>query len=67
MFIVSALSLHPFEEKPDEAVESEEVPGLAVAVERAAGEKCERCWIYSETVGDNAEQPTICSKCVANL
>lgn len=32
-------------------------------VVRAKGEKCERCWVYSETVGKDTEHPTLCSKC----
>jgi len=28
-----------------------------------AGEKCERCWCYSETVGEDQKYPTICEKC----
>ena len=36
---------------------------LKVAVLPADGEKCERCWCYSTTVGQNPEHPTLCSKC----
>lgn len=36
---------------------------LSVTVEHAAGEKCERCWSYSDSVGQNSEHPTICSRC----
>jgi isoleucyl-tRNA synthetase len=38
-----------------------------VRVERADGTKCERCWNYSTHVGENAEYPTICERCVAAL
>ena len=34
-----------------------------VEVEMADGKKCERCWIYSETVGEDNENPNICHKC----
>ena len=37
--------------------------GIEVKVEIAPGEKCERCWMYSETVGEDKENPTICKKC----
>ena len=36
---------------------------VGVSVEAAAGTKCERCWIYSETVGLSSEHPTLCSRC----
>ena len=39
--------------------------GIGVTVRHAEGEKCERCWTYSGSVGNNAEQPTLCSRCAA--
>ena len=40
---------------------------IGVKVERAEGEKCERCWMYSTTVGESAEHPTLCERCRDNL
>jgi len=37
--------------------------GVVVTVSRASGHKCERCWVYSETVGDCEEHPTLCHRC----
>ena len=37
--------------------------GLTVSVGKASGEKCERCWMYSDTVGQNPEHPTLCARC----
>ena len=51
---------------PD-AVRSEALPGLGVAVRRADGKKCERCWNYSTHVGESADYPTVCERCVAAL
>jgi isoleucyl-tRNA synthetase len=34
-------------------------------VVKAEGEKCERCWCYSKTVGTDHEHPTLCSRCAA--
>ena len=36
---------------------------LAVTVEKAEGEKCERCWAISKTVGQSEEHPTLCARC----
>ena len=36
---------------------------LAVTVEKAEGEKCERCWSVSKTVGQNSDHPTLCARC----
>lgn len=53
MLIVSQVSLN-------DPVECDE---LKVEISSAKGEKCERCWIYSETVGENQEHPTLCRRC----
>lgn len=37
--------------------------GISFTVDRADGEKCSRCWVYSDTVGQNSEHPTLCSRC----
>ena len=36
---------------------------LEIKVVQADGEKCERCWMYSTTVGEDKENPTICHRC----
>ena len=41
--------------------------GLGVKIEKALGQKCERCWNYSEHVGDDAQYPTVCERCSAAL
>lgn len=40
---------------------------LEIKIEKAEGEKCERCWVISKTVGENSEHPTLCSRCCNNL
>ena len=44
--------------------ESQEIPGLIIGIARAPGQKCERCWMRSERVGESAEHPTLCDRCV---
>ncbi|KOO49353.1 isoleucine--tRNA ligase [Viridibacillus arvi] len=39
------------------------VDNVAVLVEKATGEKCERCWSISETVGQSESHPTLCANC----
>ncbi len=38
-----------------------------LAIERAEGKKCERCWNYSARVGEEADYPTVCERCVRAL
>ena len=41
--------------------------GIAVGVARSNGEKCPRCWHYSDKIGVNSEHPTLCPRCVENV
>jgi isoleucyl-tRNA synthetase len=63
LFIVSRVEL---DGTADGAVvhESQEIPGLVVVVDRAPGRKCERCWVWSERVGESAQHPALCERCV---
>lgn len=36
---------------------------IYIEVKKAEGEKCERCWIYDESVGQNHSHPTLCHRC----
>ncbi len=39
-------------------------PSVDVGVVKADGQKCERCWHWETDIGQNAEHPTICARCV---
>lgn len=58
IFIVSDLALVEGEGDAS-TVAGEQVSPLWVKVEVAPGEKCERCWMYSETVGEDH----LCQRC----
>ena len=38
--------------------------GVYIDVNKADGEKCERCWSFSESVGNNDTHPSLCGRCV---
>jgi isoleucyl-tRNA synthetase len=59
VFIVSKVSLALADEGAGE--------DLRVKVERATGGKCERCWNYSERVGEFTRYPAACERCVVAL
>jgi isoleucyl-tRNA synthetase len=40
---------------------------LEVSVERARGDKCERCWKYTTDVGSDSDFPTVCASCAEIL
>ncbi len=66
LYIVSQVNLVGTDEVVD-AYESTEFEGLKIAVSKAEGTKCERCWNYSVDVGADSDHPTICTRCVGNL
>lgn len=37
---------------------------LSIAISKAEGEKCERCWHWETDVGSHAKHPTLCGRCV---
>jgi isoleucyl-tRNA synthetase len=40
---------------------------LHVLIEKAPGQKCDRCWNYSTHVGENERYPTVCERCTGAL
>ncbi|MBP3597100.1 MAG: isoleucine--tRNA ligase [Clostridia bacterium] len=61
VFIVSEVKVYENRRNQDEEV------GLGIEIAKPEGEKCERCWCYSTTVGMNKVHPTICRRCSENL
>jgi isoleucyl-tRNA synthetase len=46
-----------------EIVADAAAPSEVVWAERSPHAKCERCWNYRSTVGQDAEHPTLCDRC----
>ena len=40
---------------------------LSIVVDKAEGEKCERCWHYLPDVGSNPAHPCLCARCIDNV
>jgi isoleucyl-tRNA synthetase len=59
-FIVSAVTLQ-------QSASGNGTVSVGVLVEKADGQKCERCWNYSTHVGEDASYPTVCERCSAAL
>jgi isoleucyl-tRNA synthetase len=54
LFIVSQVEVH-------------ESDSFGVRIEKADGDKCERCWNYSIRVGEFEKYPTVCERCAEAL
>ncbi len=48
-------------------VEVHEGDKLSVEIQKADGEKCERCWNYSTHIGEFNKYPTVCERCYEAL
>jgi len=48
----------------EQAFQSEVVEGLSIDVTPSPGEKCERCWTHSVSVGTNDAHATLCDRCI---
>lgn len=66
VLITSVAEVKPLSEKVDGAFDSE-VDGLFVGIKASEETKCERCWHYSDTVGQHAEHEELCGRCVENV
>ena len=66
VLITSKAEVKPLADKPAD-VAAGELEGIAVSVARSNGEKCPRCWHYSDKIGVNPEHPTLCPRCVENV
>ncbi|RPK15477.1 isoleucine--tRNA ligase [Priestia endophytica] len=63
IFIVSDLEIAGNkDEAPENAARFDEV---AITVEKAEGETCERCWTVTKEVGENKNHPTLCTRCAS--
>ncbi len=63
LFIVSQVAIGTVE-NDERAYRGE---GALIHVERAKGEKCQRCWKISEDVGKEPKWPATCPRCAAVL
>ncbi len=62
IFIVSQVKL--LKEPLNDSTLKSENTKIIVNVRNAIGKKCERCWLYSESVGKNNKHNTLCDKCI---
>jgi isoleucyl-tRNA synthetase len=61
LFIVSHSSILGSKEMAPE--NAEQFDDIAIIIEKAEGETCERCWVVTPTVGQNEKHPTLCPTC----
>ena len=50
-----------------EGTAGELYPNVKSSVSEAGGEKCARCWMHNEHIGENPQHPELCPRCAAAL
>ncbi|MGF1513688.1 MAG: isoleucine--tRNA ligase [Elainellaceae cyanobacterium] len=67
LFITSQVALLDSPDAIAQLKYHERTEGIAVGVVDAEGEKCDRCWNHSLSVGQLEAHPLLCERCVAAL
>ncbi len=66
VLITSSATIEQVDEAPEGAIDTE-VAGLWLSVEQASGKKCDRCWHFTDDVGQNETHPSLCGRCITNV
>ena len=66
VFITSYASVHPADERPEDAVKSD-LEGIWIRTLPSEYEKCVRCWHHREDVGRDARYNDLCGRCIENI
>ncbi|NKB37807.1 MAG: isoleucine--tRNA ligase [Gammaproteobacteria bacterium] len=66
VLITSAASVYELNKKPEDALTTE-IDELFLLVKPSEHAKCSRCWHHREDVGEHAEHPELCKRCVENI
>ncbi|MBT8134674.1 MAG: class I tRNA ligase family protein, partial [Gammaproteobacteria bacterium] len=69
VLITSEASVNSLEQADDSCIEATIESGQTIRIRVSASEqaKCVRCWHHREDVGNNAEHPELCGRCVENV
>ena len=66
VLITSGVTLLPLQDKPEHVVFNDAL-GLAIEVTSVDDAKCVRCWHRVPDIGQDAEHPELCTRCVTNI
>ncbi|MCW1875615.1 isoleucine--tRNA ligase [Erwinia sp. INIA-01] len=67
VLLTSGAQVADYAQAGDDAQQSEIVKGLKIALRKADGEKCPRCWHYTTDIGQNAAHADVCGRCATNV
>ncbi|MFB6422157.1 MAG: isoleucine--tRNA ligase [Candidatus Malihini olakiniferum] len=64
--LTSKACIKRYEDAPTD-VQVSDFSGLKIALSKADGNKCPRCWHYESNIGIDAAHPKICGRCATNI
>ncbi|MBG6249001.1 MULTISPECIES: isoleucine--tRNA ligase [Symbiopectobacterium] len=64
--LTSRARVERYEDAPADA-QASELSGLKIALSKADGHKCPRCWHYESDIGVDAAHPEVCGRCATNV
>ena len=67
LLIVSAVESTAAPAAGARRIETGPLRGVSITIQRAAGEKCARCWTFTADVGADPEVPRVCQRCAAHV
>ncbi|MBD2252458.1 isoleucine--tRNA ligase [Nostoc parmelioides] len=67
LFLTSQVELLDAADKLQDGKYTSQSDSWGIGIVNADGEKCDRCWNYSTHVGESAEHPLLCERCVPAL
>ena len=67
VLLTSGATVADYAQATEDAQQSELIKGLKIALHKADGEKCPRCWHYTTDIGQNAAHADVCGRCATNV
>jgi isoleucyl-tRNA synthetase len=67
LFIASQVEIIATPELLQSSIYNSQSEKLAIGIVKAEGQKCDRCWNYSDYVSKSSEHPLVCDRCEAAL
>jgi isoleucyl-tRNA synthetase len=64
IFKVSQVAIENIDLFDSAVIVDPDFPDIGIKVGKAEGQKCQRCWNYSGSVGENQEHSSLCAKCL---
>ncbi|HLP89697.1 MAG TPA: isoleucine--tRNA ligase [Nostocaceae cyanobacterium] len=67
LFLTSQVEVLDSADKLQEVKYTLKADNWTIGIVNAEGQKCDRCWNYSTHVGESAEHPLLCERCIPAL